>query len=113
MSTGDAPLPPAAIHILLAIGPDERHGYAIMSEVAAQSDGAVRLAAGTLYTNIKRLVDRGLIEESDERPEPERDDERRRYYRLTASGHRIVASEVARMEAHVARARPWLREFGP
>lgn len=84
-----------------------------MSEVAAQSGGAVRLAAGTLYTNLKRLVDRGLIEESDDRPDGERDDERRRYFRLTDSGHRIVASEVARMEGHVARARPWVREFGP
>ncbi len=113
MPTGDTPLPPAAIHILLAIGPGELHGYGIMAEVAAQSDGAVRLAAGTLYTNIKRLVDRGLIEESDERPDPEHDDDRRRYYRLTESGHRIVVSEVARMEAHVARARPWIREVRP
>jgi DNA-binding PadR family transcriptional regulator len=111
MPTGDAPLPPAAIYILLAIGPGERHGYAIMTEVLTQSDGSVRLAPGTLYTNIKRLLASGLIEESDERPDPERDDQRRRYYRLTTGGRRVVASEVARMESLVARARPWMREL--
>lgn len=113
MATGDAPLPHAAIHILLAIGPGELHGYGILSEVAAQSGGQVRLAVGTLYTNLKRLVGQGLIEESDDRPDPELDDERRRYYRLTVAGHRIIAGEVARMEAQVARARPWVREVRP
>jgi DNA-binding PadR family transcriptional regulator len=111
MTPPETPLPPAAIHILLAIGPDERHGYAIMSEVAALTNGAVRLAPGTLYTNIKRLLTNGLIEESDERPDPDRDDARRRYYRLSTAGRRVVAGEVARMESLVARTRPWVREI--
>jgi DNA-binding PadR family transcriptional regulator len=105
------PLPPAAIHILLAIGSGERHGYAIMTEVATLTDGAVRLAPGTLYTNIKRLLVGGLIEETDERPDPENGDQRRRYYRLTAAGRQVVVTEVARMEVLVAGARRWIREL--
>src|SRR5262245_57850001 len=89
----------AAIHILVALGSSERHGYSIMREVQELSDGRVRLAPGTLYTNIRRLLAAGLIEESDERPDPEFDDERRRYYRLTAAGHAAVATEVGRMES--------------
>ena len=112
MAPPETPLPPAAIHILLAIGPGERHGYAIMSEVATLTNGAVRLAPGTLYTNIKRLLASGLIEETDERPDPERDDARRRYYRLSTTGQRVVASEVARMESLVSRTRPWVSELG-
>jgi DNA-binding PadR family transcriptional regulator len=110
MPPPEAPLPPAAIHILLAIGPGERHGYAIMAEVAALTKGAVRLAPGPLYTNIKRLLTNGLIEESGERPDPERDG-RRRYYRLSTAGKRVVESEVARMETLVNSARPWVREL--
>ena len=100
----------AAIHILVALGASERHGYSIMREVEDLSQGRVRLAPGTLYTNIKRLLAAGLIEESDERPDPELDDERRRYYRLTAAGRTALAAEVERMESLVARARPWLRD---
>lgn len=111
MPTPEAPLPPAAVHILLAIGPGERHGYAIMQEVAALTDGAVRLAPGTLYTNIKRLLASGLIEESAERPDAEHDDGRRRYYRLSTSGRRTVANEVARMASLVASAQPWVGEL--
>jgi DNA-binding PadR family transcriptional regulator len=111
MPSNGAPLPPAAIHILLAIGPGERHGYGIMTEVARLTDGAVRLAPGTLYTNIKRLLASGLIEESDERPDPGRDDQRRRYYRLTATGRHVVTAEIARMESLVDNARPWIREL--
>ena len=109
MTPAESPLPSAAIHILLALGPAERHGYAIMTEVASMSNGAVRLAPGTLYTNIKRLLASGLIEEVAERPDPELDDQRRRYYRLSAAGRRVVAGEVARMDALVTSARPWLR----
>jgi DNA-binding PadR family transcriptional regulator len=98
----------AAIAILVALGPDERHGYAIMREVESISEGRTRLAPGTLYTNIKRLLEAGLIEETDERPDPQLDDERRRYYRLTKSGLSAVATEVDRMDALVIRARPWL-----
>jgi len=104
-----SPLPPAAVHILLALGPDERHGYGIMTQVIAQTGGAMRLAPGTLYTNIKRLVAGGLIEETGERPDPDRDDQRRRYYRLTAMGQRVAVDELARMRALVAVAQPWIR----
>ena len=100
----------AAIHILVALGPSERHGYSIMREVDDASGGRVRLAPGTLYTNIKRLLAAGLIEESVERPDPELDDERRRYYRLTDDGRKAVAAEVDRMASLVTRARPWLRD---
>jgi DNA-binding PadR family transcriptional regulator len=103
------PLPPAAIHILVAIGPGELHGYAIMSTVASLTNGAVRLAPGTLYTNIKRLVASGLIVESEERIDPD-GDQRRRYYRLTTSGRQVVEAEVARMESLVRVARRWVRE---
>src|SRR5262245_1460006 len=96
----------AAVYILVALGPGERHGYAIMREVDTLSNGGTRLAPGTLYTNIKRLSAAGLIEEADERPDPELDDERRRYYRLTESGRAAIASEIGRMEALVAHARP-------
>ena len=104
------PLGPAAIHILVALGASERHGYSIMREVEDLSEGRVRLAPGTLYTNIKRLLAAGLIEESDERPDPDLDDERRRYYRLTVAGRTALAAEVERMESLVARARPWLKD---
>ena len=97
----------AALHILVAIGPDERHGYAIMTEVERLTDGAVRLAPGTLYVTIKRLLDANLIEETGERPDAGLDDQRRRYYRLTPSGLATVASEVRRLESLVSSARPW------
>jgi DNA-binding PadR family transcriptional regulator len=109
MPTNRPPLPSAAIHILLALGPNERHGYGIMTEVARATGGAVRLAPGTLYTNIKRLVAGGLIEESEERPDPERDDQRRRYYRLTAAGQQVAVAEVSRMSTLVMGAKPWIR----
>ena len=99
----------AALQILIALGPSERHGYSIMREVEAISKGRTRLAPGTLYTNIKRLLAAGLIEEADERPDPALDDERRRYYRLTPQGQQALASEIDRMEALVARARPWVK----
>lgn len=106
----ESPLPIAALHILLAIGPEARHGYAIMTEVAASTAGAVRLAPGTLYTNIKRLLAAGLIEEAEAIDVDAGEDARRRYYRLTVSGRRVVTAEVARMEGLVVRARTWIRE---
>ena len=106
-----APIGRAAIHILLAIGPGERHGYAIMREIETLTDGRVRVAPGTLYTNIRRLLDAGLIEEAAVRPDPELDDERRRYYRLSPAGRRVVAAEVERLEALVTRVGPWVREL--
>jgi DNA-binding PadR family transcriptional regulator len=111
MQTNRSPLPSAAIHILLALGPGERHGYGIMTEVANLTGGAVRLAPGTLYTNIKRLLAGGLIEEIEKRPNPERDDQRRRYYRLTAAGQQVAVAEVGRMSALVTGAKPWIREL--
>ena len=102
----------AALHILVAIGPGERHGYAIMTEVEQLTNGVVRLAAGTLYTTIKRLLAAGLVEESGERPDPHLDDQRRRYYRLTPGGRAMVASEVRRLDAVVSSARPWAIDGG-
>lgn len=101
------PLSRVAVYILLAIGPEERHGYAIMHEVRRITAGAVKLGPGAIYTTIKRLLADGLIEESDERPDPDLDDQRRRYYRLTALGRSVAAAEVRRLDAMVASARPW------
>lgn len=91
------PLTPAVFHILLALSGGERHGYAIMQEVSELTDGAMRLGPGTLYRSIKRLLADGLIEESDERPDPELDDERRRYYRLSDIGLRVTRAEARRL----------------
>jgi DNA-binding PadR family transcriptional regulator len=112
------PLSRVAVYILLAVGPEERHGYAIMHEVRRITDGAVKLGPGAIYTTIKRLLADGFIEESDERPDAELDDQRRRYYRLTALGRSVAAAEVRRLEALVSSARPWalrdqLTRLGP
>jgi DNA-binding PadR family transcriptional regulator len=93
--------------MLLAIGPEERHGYAIMHEVRRITDGAIKLGPGAIYTTIKRLLADGLIEETDERPDPDVDDQRRRYYRLTALGRSVAAAEVRRMDALLSAAKPW------
>lgn len=106
------PLSRTAMHVLIAIGPEERHGYAIMREIEVITEGATRLGPGGIYTTIKRLLDDGLIEESDERPDPELDDQRRRYYRLTAIGRAVVATEVIRLETLIRAARPWALEAG-
>jgi DNA-binding PadR family transcriptional regulator len=99
------PLPVSEFQILLALADEERHGYGIMREVAERTRGDVQLGPGTLYGSIKRMVGRGLIEESDERPDPELDDERRRYYRITSLGRRVVVAEARRMERLVGIAR--------
>ena len=106
-SPATPPLSRVAMYLLLAIGPEERHGYAIMHEVRRITDGAVRLGPGAIYTTIKRLLADGLIEETDERPDPELDDHRRRYYRLTALGRTVATAEVRRMDALLASAKPW------
>jgi DNA-binding PadR family transcriptional regulator len=99
------PLSPAAFHILLALADGEKHGYAIMQEVAALTGGSLKLGPGTLYGAIKRLLADEWIAESDERPAPELDDERRRYYRLTELGLRVVRAEAARLARLVEAAR--------
>jgi DNA-binding PadR family transcriptional regulator len=95
------PLTPAVFYILLALTDKERHGYGIMLEVESMTKGRVEMGPGTLYGTIKRMLKAGLIEESDERPDPELDDERRRYYRLTGFGRRVLVAEVERLSALV------------
>ncbi|HEV2859382.1 MAG TPA: PadR family transcriptional regulator [Pyrinomonadaceae bacterium] len=99
------PLSPAAFHVLLALAEGERHGYAIIKDVESRTDGRVRMGPGTLYGAVKRMLDEGLIEESDERPDAALDDERRRYYRLTGFGRRVAAAEAERLSGLVASAR--------
>lgn len=99
------PLSPAVFDILLALCDEERHGYGIMQEVERRSGGQVRLRAGTLYRALARLVDERLAEESDERPAPDLDDERRRYYRLTEFGRGVALAEARRMETALGMAR--------
>ncbi len=98
------PLTPAAFQILLALIEGELHGYAIMQEITQRTDGKVKLGPGTLYRSIRRLLADGLIEESDERPEPELDDERRHYYHLTSLGLRVAEAEAQRLVALVRMA---------
>ena len=99
------PLPPATFHILLAVADQDRHGYGIMQEVAARTDGKLRLSAGTLYRSIQRMLEQGLLIESRERPAPEADDERRRYYRITAFGKAVARAEAQRLAKLVSIAR--------
>lgn len=99
------PLSPAVFHVLLALADAERHGYGIIKEVEARTEGRVRLGPGTLYGSIKRMLEEGLIEESGERPDSALDDERRRYYRLTIFGRRVASAEAERLEGLVASAR--------
>src|SRR5450756_1498590 len=99
------PLTPSVFHILLALSEGERHGYAIMQEVAADTDGSLRLGPGTLYGCLKRMLSTRLVEESDERPDPTLDDERRRYYRITALGKRAVRAEAQRLPSAVMAAK--------
>src|SRR5262245_51937936 len=96
------PLPTAAFHILAALADADLHGYAIMQEVALGTGGRLKLNPGTLYTTIRRLLDQGLVTELDERPDPEDDDERRRYYHLTDTGREVARAEAARMQQSLA-----------
>jgi DNA-binding PadR family transcriptional regulator len=96
------PLTPAAFSILLALAGGEKHGYAIMQEIAGSSAGALRVGTGTLYRNIKQFLAAGMIEASGDRPDFALDDERRRYYRLTAFGRRVAQAEAVRL-AHLVR----------
>jgi DNA-binding PadR family transcriptional regulator len=98
------PLPSATFHILVALSDADRHGYAIMQEVAERTAGRTKLNPGTLYTTIHRLLEQRLIEELDERP-ADGDDERRRYYRLTVFGRQVAQRELARLSELVALGR--------
>jgi DNA-binding PadR family transcriptional regulator len=91
------PLQPAVFHILMALAEDDRHGYAIIQDVSERTGGVVRLSPGTLYRSIQRMLEDGLIVEIDERPDPEEDDERRRYYRITALGRQVARAEAQRL----------------
>src|SRR5213080_1901442 len=93
------PLQPATFHILLAVADEDRHGYAIIQDVAERTGGALKLSAGTLYRSIQRMLDQGLIVEPRERPDPDEDDERRRYYRITPLGAAVAKAEARRLHA--------------
>jgi DNA-binding PadR family transcriptional regulator len=97
------PLPPATLHILLALAPEDLHGYGIMQEVARQSEGRYKLGPGTLYDNLQRLMEQGLVNEAGARAGEAHP--RRRYYRLTRSGRAVLAAEIARLEGVVREAR--------
>jgi len=92
------PLKPHWFHVLLSLADQEQHGYGIMQEVLERTDGKIRLWPATLYGTLKRLIDEELIEESDNRPAPELDDTRRKYYRLTKFGRRVLSAESERLE---------------
>ena len=91
------PLSPAVFHILLSLGSGERHGYALKREIALRTGGKLKLGPGVLYGSINKMLELGLIEESDTRPDPHLDDERRRYYRITTYGRKVAQAEAARM----------------
>ena len=99
------PLPVASFHILLSLAAEDRHGYAIIQDVAARTGGDVRLSAGTLYRSIQRMLEQELLVEIDERPSPENDDERRRYYRITPLGEAVARAEARRLNELVRLAR--------
>jgi DNA-binding PadR family transcriptional regulator len=99
------PLHRDTFHILVSLADKERHGYSVMQDVAERTDGKLRLSPSSLYSSIKRLLEQGLIDELSERPDPEHDDERRRYYALTRLGRRVAMAEARRLERLLADAR--------
>jgi len=99
------PLPPATFHILMALADEDRHGYAIIQDIASRTDGRLQMSAGTLYRSIQRMQEQGLIIETRERPAPEEDDERRRYYRITSFGLAVAKAEAGRLTQMVKLAR--------
>ena len=101
------PLAPAALHILLSLAGEERHGYGIMQEVVRQSDGQYRLGPGTLYDNLQKLMTQGIVEETASRVR--HDDPRRKYYRLSRFGRALLAAEVERLDSVIREARIHLR----
>ena len=108
------PLSPAELHILLALAPEDLHGYGIMQEVARQSQGQYKLGPGTLYDNLKKLMNHRLVEESARASSASDDrDARRRYYRLTNVGRGVLSAEVTRLEQVLREARTHLRAMKP
>ena len=107
MDTLDAPLPlqPAVFHILMALAEGDQHGYAIVQAIAERTDGRVRIGPATLYRSLQRMLEDGLVVEIDERPAPEEDDERRRYYRITPHGRKTARAEAQRLADLVKLAR--------
>src|SRR5262249_32395537 len=101
------PLPAATFHILVSVAEEDRHGYAIIGDVAERTGGALRLSPGTLYRSIQRMLEQGLLVETRERPDPEEDDERRRYYGITPLGTAVARAEAKRLSQllRMARAR--------
>jgi DNA-binding PadR family transcriptional regulator len=99
------PLPPAVFHILLALAQEDRHGYALIQEIAARTGGEVRLGPGTLYRSIQRMLEQGLLVETRQRPAPPLDDPRRRYYRITPFGRAVARAEARRLSELVKLAR--------
>jgi DNA-binding PadR family transcriptional regulator len=99
------PLAETTFHILLAVADGDRHGYGIIQDVAARTDGALKLGAGTLYRSIQRMLEQGLLVETSQRPAPEHDDERRRYYRITPFGRSVARAETARLQRLLTLAR--------
>jgi DNA-binding PadR family transcriptional regulator len=99
------PLPPATFHILLALADEDRHGYAIMQDIAERTGGELQMSAGTLYRSVQRMLEQGLIVEPRRRPAPEEDDERRRYYRITPFGSAVATAEARRLSRMLKLAR--------
>jgi DNA-binding PadR family transcriptional regulator len=99
------PLPAATFHILMALSSEDRHGYAIIQDVEQRTGGALRLSAGTLYRSIQRMLEQGLLVETSDRPAPELDDERRRYYRITPFGTAVARAEARRLSDLLSMAR--------
>jgi DNA-binding PadR family transcriptional regulator len=105
------PLSPATLHILLSLAGEDRHGYGIMQEVARQSEGQYKLGPGTLYDNLQKMMDHGMVESAP--PRSEDDDPRRRYYRMTRLGKGVLSAEIVRLESVVREARLHLRLHSP
>ena len=99
------PLQPETFRILMALSDEDRHGYAIIQEIAERTNGAIRLSAGTLYRSLQRMQEQQLIEETEDRPAPDEDDERRRYYRITRFGKQVARAEARRLQELVRLAR--------
>ena len=99
------PLPTAVFHILVALADRDRHGYSIMQDVSARTEGKVRLSAGTLYSAVARMLEQGLIEEPRENPDPDNEDERRRHYRVTRLGRDVALAEARRLQDMLSQAR--------